>query len=324
MKQKRLLGVMVIAGVALFNAGAAFAQAFPAGPIKIIVPFTPGSATDVLGRVTGEHLATVFGQPVIVENRVGAGGTIGIALLAKAPPDGLTLGVVSTGHVVNPVLYANLPYDTINDFSGVAPLANLPSVLIVPTSLGAKNVKELVAMAKAKPGVLNYGTAGVGSAAHVNSEKFNFAANVKAVHIPFKGTPEILSNAMGGQVQMAWVPLVSSVGALKDSRLTALAVSTKVRSATLPDVPTIAEAGFPGGQFDFWVGMLAPAKTPRDVVARINAEVNRSQQTPDVKARLAKLGADAMPMTPEQFDAYIQDEANVLQKIMRAAGAKPN
>jgi len=324
MKQKRLLGAMAIAGVALFNAGAACAQAFPAGPIKIIVPFTPGSATDILGRVTGEHLATVFGQPVIVENRVGAGGTIGIALLAKAPPDGLTLGVVSTGHVVNPVLYANLAYDTIRDFAGVAPLANLPSVLIVPQSLGAKTVKELVAMAKAKPGALNFGTAGVGSAAHVNSEKFNFAADIKAVHIPFKGTPEILSNTMGGQVQMAWVPLVSSVGALKDSRLTALAVSTKVRSATLPDVPTIAEAGFPGGQFDFWVGMLAPAKTPRDVVGRINAEVNRSQQTPDVKARLAKLGADSMPMTPEQFDAYIQDEANVLQKIMRAAGAKPN
>ena len=324
MKQKRLLGVMAIAAVALINAGAAFAQAFPAGPVKIIVPFTAGSATDVLGRVTGEHLATVFGQPVIVENRVGAGGTIGIALLAKAPPDGLTLAVVSTGHVVNPVLYANLPYDTINDFSGVAPLANLPSVLIVPSSLGAKNVKELVAMAKAKPGALNYGTAGVGSAAHVNSEKFNFAAAIKAVHIPFKGTPEILSNTMGGQVQMAWVPLVSSVGALKDSRLTALAVSTKTRSATLANVPTIAEAGFPGGQFDFWVGMLAPAKTPRDVVARINAEVNRSQQTPDIKARFAKLGADAMPMTPDQFDTYIKDEASVLQKVMRAAGAKPN
>ena len=324
MKQTRLLGAMAFAGVALLSATAAFAQAFPAGPIKIIVPFTPGSATDIMGRVTGEHLATVFGQPVIVENRPGAGGTIGIALLAKAPPDGLTLGVVSTGHVVNPVLYANLQYDTIKDFSGVAPLANLPSVLIVPQSLGAKTVKELVAMARAKPGAMNFGTAGVGSAAHINSEKFNTAADIKAVHIPFKGTPEILSDTMAARVQFAWVPLVSSVGALKDSRIAALAVSTRVRSATLPDVPTIAEAGFPGGQFDFWVGMLAPAKTPRDVVARINAEINRSQQTPDIKARLAKLGAEAMPMTPDQFDAYIQDEANVLQKIMRAAGAKPN
>ena len=323
MKQNMLCAA-ALAGAALFNAGAAFAQAFPAGPIKIIVPFTPGSATDILGRVTGEHLSTVFGQPVIVENRAGAGGTIGIALVAKAPPDGLTLGVVSTGHVVNPVLYANLPYDTIKDFAGVAPLANLPSVLIAPQSLGAKTVRDLVAMAKARPGALNYGTAGVGSAAHVNSEKFNTAADIKAVHIPFKGTPEILASAMSAEVQMAWVPLVSSVGALKDGRLLALAVSTKVRSATLPDVPTIAEAGYPGGQFDFWVGMLAPAKTPRDVVGRINAEINRSQQTADVKARLAKLGADPMPMNPDQFDAYIADEASVLQKIMRAAGAKPN
>ncbi len=323
MRHGKRLWAAAMAGVALLSVAAVFAQSYPAGPIKIIVPFTPGSATDVLGRVTGDHLAAVFGQAVIVENRPGAGGTIGIALLAKSTPDGLTLGVVSTGHVVNPVLYANLAYDTIKDFAGVAPLANLPSVLIVPSNLGAKTVKELVAMAQAKPGSMNFGTAGVGSAAHVNSEKFNFAADLKAVHIPFKGTPEILSNTMGAQVQMAWVPLVSSVGALKDSRITALAVSTKVRSATLPDVPTIAEAGFPGGQFDFWVGMLAPAKTPREVVARINAEINRSQQTPDIKARLSKLGADSMPMTPDQFDAYIQDEANVLQKIMRAAGAKP-
>ncbi|MFM9967460.1 MAG: Bug family tripartite tricarboxylate transporter substrate binding protein [Burkholderiales bacterium] len=324
MKHCKQLFAIALAGAALSNGAPVFAQAYPSGPIRIIVPFTPGSATDVMGRVTGDHLASVLGQAVIVENRPGAGGTIGIAQLAKSPADGLTLGVISTGHVVNPVLYDNLAYDTIKDFSGVAPLANLPSVLIAPTSLGVKSAKELVAMAKAKPGALNYGTAGVGSAAHVNSEKFNFAAEIKAVHIPFKGTPEILSNAMGGQVQMAWVPLVSSVGALKDSRLTALAVSTKQRSSTLPDVPTIAEAGFPGGQFDFWVGMLAPARTPRDVIARLNAEINRSQQTPDIKARLAKLGAEAMPMTPEQFDAYIQDEANILQKVMRAAGAKPN
>lgn len=324
MKLSKMFCAMAFAGVALLNTGTTFAQAYPAGPIKIIVPFTPGSATDILGRVTGERLSAVFGQPAIVENRAGAGGTIGITLVAKAPPDGLTLGVVSTGHVVNPVLYSNLQYDTIKDFAGVAPLANLPSVLIVPQTLGAKTAKELVAMAKAKPGTLNFGTAGVGSAAHVNSEKFNFAADIQAMHIPFKGTPEILNDTMAGRVQMAWVPLVSSVGALKDGRVFALAVSTKARSATLPDVPTIAEAGFPGGQFDFWVGMLAPAKTPREVVARINTEINRSQQTPEIKQRLANLGAESMPMTPDQFDAYIQEEATTLQKIMRAAGAKPN
>jgi tripartite-type tricarboxylate transporter receptor subunit TctC len=298
------------------------AQTYPTGPIRIIVPFTAGSATDVMARVIGERLSPVFGQPVLVENRPGAGGTIGIALVAKSAPDGHTLGVVSTGHVVNPVLYKDLPYDTIRDFSGVAPLANLPSVLIVPQALGPKNVRELVALAKSKPGALNYGTAGVGSAAHINSEKFNVASEINAVHVPFKGTPEILADTMAGRVQFAWVPLVSSVGALKDGRLMALAVSTRARTNVLPDVPTIAEAGFPGGQFDFWVGMLAPARTPAAVVSRLNAEIQKAEQEPDVRARLTKLGAEPMPMSPQQFDTYIQEEANVLQKVMRAAGAK--
>jgi tripartite-type tricarboxylate transporter receptor subunit TctC len=313
----------IAAASAAVVSGAAFAQAYPAGPVRIIVPFTTGSATDIMARVIGERLSPVLGQPVVVDNRPGAGGTIGIAVVAKSPADGQTLGVVSTGHVVNPVLYKDLAYDTIKDFAGVAPLANLPSVLIVPQSLGPKNVRELVAMARARPGALNYGTAGVGSAAHINSEKFNVAAEVNAVHVPFKGTPEILNDAMAGRVQFAWVPLVSSVGALKDGRLMALAVSTKVRSNVLPDVPTIAEAGFPGGQFDFWVGMLAPARTPAAIIGRLNSEINKAEQEPEVRARLAKLGAEPMPMTPQQFDTYIQDEANVLQKVMRAAGAKP-
>ena len=300
----------------------ALAQGYPSSPVRIIVPFTPGSATDIMARVIGERLSPALGQPFIVENRPGAGGTIGIAQLAKATPDGHTVAVVSTGHVVNPVLYDNLPYDTIKDFAGVAPLANLPSVLIVPQTSGIRSTKDLVAFAKAKPGALNYGTAGVGSAAHINIEKFNLAADIKAVHIPFKGTPEILSETMTGRIQYAWVPLVSSVGALKEGKLTALAVSTKVRSPVLPEVPTIAEAGFPAAQFDFWVGMLAPVRTPREAVGRLNAEINRASQLPDVKERFAKLGAEPMPMSPEQFDRYIAEEANVLQKVMRAAGAK--
>jgi tripartite-type tricarboxylate transporter receptor subunit TctC len=300
------------------------AQAYPTGTVRIIVPFTPGSATDIMARVIGERLSPALGQPVIVENRPGAGGTIGIAQVAKAAPDGLTVGVVSTGHVVNPVLYDNLSYDTIKDFAGVAPLANLPSVLVVPQSLGAKTVKELVAMAQAKPGAFNFGTAGVGSAAHINVEKFNMAAEIKAVHIPFKGTPEILTDTMSGRVQYSWVPMVSSVGAIKEGKLVAIAVSTRVRSPVLPNVPTIIEAGYPGGQFDFWVGMLAPVRTPRDLVARLNSEINRAEQQPEVRERFAKLGAEPMPMTPEQFDKYIQEEATVLQKVMRAAGAKAN
>jgi len=320
---KAMLGaITAVAWLALAPLGGAQAQNYPAGPIKVIVPFTAGSATDIMARTIGERLSPALGQPVIVENRPGAGGTIGTNLVAKAPPDGLTLVVVSTGHVVNHVLYQNLPYDTIKDFAGVIPLATLPSVLIVPPSLGAKSVKDLIDMAKAKPGQFNFGTAGVGSAAHINQEKFNQATGIQAVHIPFKGTPEILNETMGGRIQLAWVPLVSSVGPIQNGKLLALAVSTPARSAVLPEVPTIAEAGYPGGEFNFWVGMLAPAKTPREIVNRLNAEVARAQQTPEVKQRLSNLGAEAMPMSADAFDAFIKQQYDELGKVMQAAGAK--
>jgi tripartite-type tricarboxylate transporter receptor subunit TctC len=308
---------------ALVFAGATWAQTYPAKPITIIVPFTPGSATDVAARLVGEKLNAAWGQPVIVDNRPGAGGTIGIAQTARAEPDGYTLAVVSTGHVVNPVLYKDLPYDTLKDLAGVAPIASLASVLVVAPSLGVKNVKELVALAKAKPGALNYGTAGVGSAAHINSEKFNHAAGIKALHIPLKGTPPILAETMAGRVHFAWVPSLGSMGLLKDGKLVALAVSTPRRIAALPEVPAIAEAGYPGGEFNFWVGMLAPAKTPRDVLAKVNAEVNKALKLPEVIDRLAKLGAEPMSMTPAEFDAFIRHEHDELGKIMRDAGAKP-
>ena len=308
---------------ALLFAGATWAQTYPAKPITIIVPFTPGSATDVAARLVGERLNAAWGQPVIVDNRPGAGGTIGIAQTARAEPDGYTLAVVSTGHVVNPVLYKDLPYDTLKDLAGVAPIASLPSVLVVAPSLGVKNVKELVTLARAKPGALNYGTAGVGSAAHINSEKFNHAAGIKALHIPLKGTPPILAETMAGRVHFAWVPSLGSMGLLKDGKLVALAVSTPRRIAALPEVPTIAEAGYPGGEFNFWVGMLAPAKTPRDLLAKVNAEVNKALKLPEVIDRLAKLGAEPMSMTPTEFDAFIRREHDELGKIMRDAGAKP-
>ena len=189
------------------------AQGWPAAPVRLVVPFTAGSATDIMARTVGERLSHAFGQPVVVDNRPGAGGTIGAATVAKAAPDGYTLLVVSTGHVVNPVLYPDLTYDTIKDFAGVAPLASLPSVLAVSPSLGYKSVRDLVAAAKAKPGEFNYGTAGVGSAAHINSEKFRDAADIKAQHIPFKGTPEMLNETMAGRIQFIWAPLISSLGA---------------------------------------------------------------------------------------------------------------
>jgi tripartite-type tricarboxylate transporter receptor subunit TctC len=299
------------------------AARYPSKPIRIIVPFAAGSATDVLARLVSEKLNAAWSQPVVVENRPGAGGTIGIAQTAKAEPDGYTLVVVSTGHAVNHVLYKDLPYDTLKDLAGVAPLASLPSVLVVSPGLGLKSAKELVAAAKAKPGAFNYGTAGVGSAAHINTEKFNLAAGIKALHVPLKGTPPILTETMAGRVHFSWVPSVSSMGALQSGKLLALAVSTPRRVAALPDVPTIAEAGFPDGEFIFWLGMLAPAKTPRNIISKLNAEVNRALQSPDSKERLANLGSEPMSMKPERFDAFLRQEYDVLGKIMRDAGAQP-
>jgi len=308
---------------ALLFIGAASAQNYPSRPVKIIVPFTPGSATDVMARIVSERLNAAWGQPVVVENRPGAGGTIGIRDTARAEPDGYTLAVVSSGHAVNHVLYKDPGYDSLKDLAAVAMLGSLPSVLIVPPSLGVNSVKELVAMLKAKPGQLNYATAGVGSGAHVNVEKFNVAAGVKALHVPLKGTPPILTETMAGRIQYAFVPAVSSMGLVKDGKVKPLAVSTGKRVAALPDVPTLGEAGLPEGESTFWLALLAPAKTPPAIVGQINTEVLRALQSAEMKDRLAKLGTEPMPMTPAESDAFIRREHDDLGKVMRDAGLTP-
>ena len=304
-------------------AGAVSAQTYPTKSIRIIVPFTPGSATDVMGRIIGERLNAAWGQPVVVDNRPGAGGTIGIRETARAEPDGYTLVVVSSGHAVNHVLYKDLGYDTLKDLASVAMLGSLPSVLIVPPSLGINSVKELVAMLKAKPDAYNFATAGIGSGAHVSSETFNVAAGVKALHVPLKGTPPMLAETMAGRIHYAWVPAVSSMGPVKDGKVKPLAVSTARRIAALPEVPTIAEAGFPDGESTFWVALLAPAKTPGDILSQVNAEVNRALKSQEMADRLAKLGTEAMSMTPAESDAFIRREYDGLGKMMRDAGAMP-
>ena len=313
---KRLL----IAAAAVFAVASATAQAaYPSKVIKIVVPFTAGSATDIMARIVGEKLSTSLGQAVVVENRPGAGGTLGASQVAKSEPDGYTLLVVSTGHVVNPALYANLNYETLGDFAGVTPLAALPSVLVVGAGSPIKNVAELIATAKAKPGQLNYASAGVGSATHVNAEKFRAQANIQLTHIPFKGTPETIVETSAGRVDFMFTPVLASIPSIRDNRMRAIAVSTAKRSSALPDVPTVAEAGLPGFVFDFWIGMLAPAKTPRAIVNKLNAEVRNILQQPDVKDRLSKLGADPMPMSPEQFDAYMKEEFATLGAVMKSA-----
>lgn len=309
----------LIAATAVLCATASWAQIYPSKTIKIVVPFTAGSATDIMARVVGEKLGAAWGQPVIVENRPGAGGTLGATQVAKSEPDGHTLLVVSTGHVVNPALYGNLQYDTLGDFAGVTPLASLPSVLVVAASSPIKSVSELLAAARAKPGALNYASAGVGSATHVNAEKFRASANIQITHIPFKGTPETIVEVSAGRSDFMFTPVLASIPAIRENRLRAIAVSTSKRSSALPNVPTVAESGMPGFVFDFWIGMLAPAKTPKPVVAKLNTEIARILALPEVKERMATLGAEPMPMSSEQFDAYIKDEYTTLGAVMRSA-----
>ena len=313
----------LLAFAALLFAAVAGAQTagaeYPSKTIKIVVPFTAGSATDIMARVVGERLSASTGQAVVVENRPGAGGTLGSAQVARSEPDGYTLLVVSTGHVVNPTLYPGLGYDTVGDFAGVSPLAALPSVLVVGAGSPIKSVAELIAAAKDKPGQLNYASAGVGSATHVNAEKFRSVAGIQVTHIPFKGTPETIVETSSGRVDFMFTPVLASIPSIRDNRMRALAVSTAKRSSALPDVPTVAEAGIPGFVFDFWIGLLAPVKTPRAVVNKLNAEIGRILAQPEIKERMAKLGAESMPMKPEQFDAYIKEEFMTLSAVMKAA-----
>jgi tripartite-type tricarboxylate transporter receptor subunit TctC len=309
----------LIACAAVCAAFGSSAQTYPSKNIRIVVPFTAGSATDIMARVVGEKLQAAWGQPVVVENRPGAGGTLGATQVAKSEADGHTLLVVSTGHVVNPVLYSGIQYDTLGDFAGVSPLAALPSVLVVGAGSPIKTVGELLAAARAKPGALNYASAGVGSATHVNAEKFRAMSNIQITHIPFKGTPETIVEVSTGRADFMFTPVLASIPAIRENRLRAIAVSTSKRSTALPNVPTVAESGLPGFVFDFWIGMLAPAKTPKPVLAKLNTEIARILALPEVKERMATLGAEPMPMSPEQFDAYIKDEYNTLGAVMRSA-----
>lgn len=324
MKRDQILGVLCIGFAAALASGGAAAQAYPSKPIRVIVPFTPGSGTDIVARAVGERLQQNLGQPVVVENRPGAGGTIGAAQVAQSAPDGYTILIQSSGHTVNPWIYPNLSYDTLKDLAGVTPLASLPNVLIIAPSKNIKSVQELVAKAKANPGQLNYGSAGTGSATHMNAEKFRAAAGFDAVHVPYKGTPEAITETMTGRIDYFFAPVVSALPMIKDGRVLAIAVGTPKRSSVLPEVPTTTEAGLPGSEYVFWVGMLVPAKTPREIIVKLNQETIKALESPEVRERLAKLGAEPMPMQPEQFDALIRDETAANAKLVKEAGIKAN
>ena len=299
---------------------AAAAQTYPDRPIHFIVPFTAGSGTDIVARTVGEAMSRNLKQPIIVENRPGAGGTLGAAQVAKATPDGYTLLIHSAGHVANAAIYPNLSYDTIRDFAGVTTLASLPNVLIVAPSQGFKNVQDLVERARANPGKLNYASAGNGSATHMNAEIFRLSAKFDAQHVPFKGTPEAMTETATGRLDFFFAPLSSALPLIRDGRLQALAVGTTQRSPLLPDVPTTTEAGFAQSDYVFWVALLAPAATPRAVIERLNAEALKALASQEVKDKLTVLGAEPMPMSPAAFDAFIKSEAARMAQVVKSAG----
>ena len=321
MRRSFLLVVVALPWVA----GSAWAaQAYPTRPVRMLVPFSAGSQTDILARWIGEKIIESSGQQVVVDNRPSAGGTIASQYMLAANPDGHTLMMVSTGHAGNATLYSKLPYDTVKDFSGVTRVASVPNILAVSPSLGPKSVKELIAYAKARPGQINFSSAGIGSGTQINGEMFRLAAGFDATHVPYKGAVESLNDAMTGRVQFTFSPVLVSQGLVKAGKVLALAVSTANRSPLFPDLPTVAEAGIPGFDYDQWYGLLAAANTPRPVVNLVNREVVRVLNLPDIKERMLTQGATPAPTSPEEFDAFIRSEVKRFAKILIAAGAKIN
>lgn len=308
---------MVYGGTAL-----AQAQAFPNKPIKLVSGASAGSASDIIARAVAEKLQAEFGVPVLVDNKAGAAGTLAAQSTLAAPPDGYTVFVYTGAHTVLPLIN-KIAYDPIRDFSAVIPLAVVPNVMVVSPTKGYKTVKDVVDAAKAKPGQLNYASVGVGSATYMSAEKFRSATGIEAVHVPYKGSPEAIAETMAGRVDYFFAPLVSALPMIKAGKLQALAVSTPKRSAQLPDVPTLAEAGVTKADYVFWIGMLVSSKTPRDIVQKLSQSTARALQSPEVRERLASLGAEPMPMSPEQFDVLIKDEMLANAVVIKAAGIKP-
>jgi tripartite-type tricarboxylate transporter receptor subunit TctC len=314
----------LIAGVLLAAcAAAASAQSFPSKPIRIVVPFPPGGTTDVLARAAAQKLSDTLGQPAVVDNRPGAGGNIGAELVAKSPPDGYTLlmGTVGT-HAINPALYPKMPYDHIRDFAPVILVAGVPNVLVINPSLPVNSVQELVAYARANPGKLNFASSGSGTSIHLSGELFKTAAGLSMTHVPYKGSAPALMDLIGGQVQLMFDNLPSALPQIKAGKLKALAVTSRERAPALPNVPTIAESGFPGFEASSWFGLLAPAGTPQPVIATINGEVAKWLASPDAKEKLLAQGANAAGGTPEDFAKHIAAETAKWQKVVKESGAK--
>ena len=321
---KSAAGAALVLAAFLATSAGTFAQTWPLKPLRVVVPFTAGSATDITARVVTERLAAQLGQTFVVENRPGAGGTIGIGVVARGEPDGYTILVHSSSFTVTPATYPDQPYDTVRDFAGITPLGNLPNVLVIAPSKGLRSVKDLVAAAKARPGSMNYASAGAGSATQLNAERFRLGAGFEATHIPFKGTPEALTEILTGRVDYYFCPVISVLQFIMEGKLLALAAGSTRRSSALPDVPTTLESGIPNSDYNFWVGMMVPAKTSRAIVDRLSQHTLQALKAPDLRERMAKIGAEPMLMTPREFDAHIKSEIAINAALVKAAGIKVN
>jgi tripartite-type tricarboxylate transporter receptor subunit TctC len=320
MRARVALG-FAIALTAIAANGGSQADEWPSRPIRSIIPLSPGSAADIVPRIVFEQLSAQLGQPIVVENRPGASGSIAARFVASAEPDGYMFLAHSSAHVISPSTVANLSYDPIKDFAAVAPLGNLPLVLVIAPSQNIKTVQELVALGKTRP--ITFGSIGTGSPIHLAMERFRLSAGFQEQAIPFKGAPEALLEVMTGRVDVYYSPVTAALPFIRDGKLIALAVSSPTRSPTLPDVPTTIESGYPNSDYRFWIGVFAPVKTPRDVVNKLNVEIQKAVRFPGVSEKLTNLGVQPMTMNAEQFDNFVKDELKINAELAKAAGLTP-
>jgi tripartite-type tricarboxylate transporter receptor subunit TctC len=314
--------IPIAAGV-LACAGAVHAQSYPSKSIRYVVPYAPGGSTDIVARVLALKLSEAMGQQVVVDNRPGAGGAIGADIVAKSPPDGYTMVTAVTSIMaINQFLYRKLPYDPEKDFAPVTQVGSLPLILVIHPSLPAKNVREFIAIAKAKPGQLNYGSSGVGTATHMTTELFKAMAGVDLVHIPYKGSGQVMGDVIGGQLALIFDQIVSSLPHVQGGKLRMLAITSAKRFPSLPDLPTIAESGVPGYESISWAGVAVPAGTPKEIVARLHAEIVKVLAMPDIRERFLRDGIETIGSTPEQFSEHIRRERIKWAKVVKDSGAK--
>ena len=321
-KSKPWFCIVLFAVAAAVLARPAAAQDWPAKPIRAFIPFAAGSATDIIPRAVFDQLSPVLGQPIVIENRGGAGGALGVGEVTRAEPDGYTILADSSALTVAPWIVTDLPYDTAKDLSAVIPLGKNGNVLVVNPAKGWKTVQDLVAAAKANPGTINYGSAGVGTATHVSAERFRASAGFEATHIPYKGGAEALTDLLGGRIDFYFCPISTALPLIHDGRLTALAISTPTRASDLPDVPTTLEAGYPDSDYTVWYGVFMPAKTPRDIVQKFYRAATGVLQSPAMQQKLKQLAVDPFPMTPEQFDQYDAKDLDANGRLFQAVVKK--